>query len=674
MTTLHIEPYPIPAADLGSENPLPMFRGPDNDGTVNVDGDVPPQDRARLGWRTAWRILPHRVQDNYTRTKSPHAFDSLVLENHFLRAVFLPRFGGRLVSLYYKPGNRELLARNPVFQPANLALRNAWFSGGIEWNSGQPGHHYLTCSSVFAAEVEGLDGTPCLRLYEWDRVKGYTWQIDFHLPNNSPLLFAHTRIANPHDDEIAMYWWTNIAVEEREDIRVLVPAETALCNPYWKGLQMVDLPQVGGRDISYSTRIPHAFDFFSRIPPDRRRWIAALDEKGSGFFETSTDRLIGRKLFCWGRSPGGQQWQEFLAEPGFAYIEIQAGLARTQMECIPMPAHTEWEWTEAFGFLQADPAHVHSEDWKVAWMGVAEEIERHIPRHSLERMDAEFTKIAAWPTARVLSRGSGWGALERRRCLAGGTSDKIPQNLTFNCEDIGDEQVPWTSLLEKGFLPCRSPSENPGALMVQSEWQTLLEASLRTTEGGHWLAWWHLGNIRMENRDIEGACQAWEESISRRASGWAYRNLSVVAQRRGDIEAACRWMEKAWEIGPKIAPLAIEYAQILLNKNRAYELLEFIRTLPENLRTHERILLLWAKAALDTGEIDGVERIFEHEYAAIREGEVTLTDLWFNFHLHRLAKAEGIPIDEQLRERVRQEYPPPRRIDFRMAAEARSSK
>ncbi|MCZ7665985.1 MAG: DUF5107 domain-containing protein [Chloroflexi bacterium] len=45
--------------------------------------------------------------------------------------------------MLHKPSGRELLAKNPVFQPANLALRNAWFSGGIEWNIGAIGHSPL---------------------------------------------------------------------------------------------------------------------------------------------------------------------------------------------------------------------------------------------------------------------------------------------------------------------------------------------------------------------------------------------------------------------------------------------------------------------------------------------------------------------------------------------------
>ena len=61
-------------------------------------------------------------------------FRVAVLENDHLRATFLLELGGRLWSLLHKPTGRELLSVNPVFQPANLAIRNAWFSGGVEWN------------------------------------------------------------------------------------------------------------------------------------------------------------------------------------------------------------------------------------------------------------------------------------------------------------------------------------------------------------------------------------------------------------------------------------------------------------------------------------------------------------------------------------------------------------
>ena len=83
-----------------------------------------------------------------------------------------------------------------MFQPANLAALNAWFSGGIEWNGLIPGHTPFTCAPVFAGVRETAEG-PILRIYEFDRIVEATWQVDLFMPADSARLFAHGRIVNP---------------------------------------------------------------------------------------------------------------------------------------------------------------------------------------------------------------------------------------------------------------------------------------------------------------------------------------------------------------------------------------------------------------------------------------------------------------------------------------------
>ena len=96
--------------------------------------------RHNIGYGRVGSVLPYLVQDGYGRDRRPAEHKVAVLENDVLRATFLLDLGGRLWSLVHKPTGRELLYRNPVFQPANLALRNAWFAGGVEWNIGTIGH------------------------------------------------------------------------------------------------------------------------------------------------------------------------------------------------------------------------------------------------------------------------------------------------------------------------------------------------------------------------------------------------------------------------------------------------------------------------------------------------------------------------------------------------------
>ncbi|MGC8668618.1 MAG: DUF5107 domain-containing protein [Chthonomonadales bacterium] len=667
MTRLYRTTYRLPAADLGPENPLPFFRGREQDTHVPVAPNVPRADRQYLGWRTGWRVLPHRMQDGYSRQRSIKDLDAIVLENDRVKAVFLPGLGGRLVSLEDRSSGRELLARNPVLQFGNLALRNAWFSGGVEWNPGQPGHHALTCAPVFAARVPTPGGEAGLRLYEWDRVKGFLWQIDFWLPTHSPLLFVHVRLMNPRKDVLPMYWWTNIAIREEPGLRVLVPASTALCNAYRGGLGVVDLPTMNGWDITYPEEAPHAFDFFARIPKSVRPWIAAVGRDGTGFFQTSTPRLRGRKLFCWGMNPGGRRWQELLAEPGFAYIEIQAGLARTQMECLPMPAGAVWSWTEAFGPLSARPECIHSPDWETACTEADARIEELVSKPALAAIHARFARTAKARPHEILAYGSGWGALERKRASVAEEPCGMPASVPFPDDSLGEDQQPWLHLIETGLLPQRSMRDEPGALMVGEAWLGPLEASVRRPDGGHWLAWWHLGNIRMEELDDVGAEDAWRRSLEAAPNAWALRNMAILAMRRQDRLHAVELLREAWEIGPRIAALAVEYLDALLECKEYAAVLRVIRSLPEALRDHDRILIAQAKAALGTGDLDGVERIFQHEFALIREGEVSLSDLWFEWQAHLLAAKEGAEHLDACRARVRSEMAPPRSIDFRMA-------
>ena len=79
-----------------------------------------------------------------------------------------------------------------------------------------------------------------------------------------------------------------------------------------------------------------------------------------------------------------------------------------------------------------------------------------------------------------------------------------------------------------------------------------------------------------------------------------------------------------------------------------------------------RLRLVEARAALELDQFDRVEAILmDVELTDIREGEFGLTDLWFSLCEKRIAKTEGVVIDDALRQRVRAECPPPEKIDFR---------
>lgn len=669
MTELKLAPYHIHGARLGTENPLPAFRPPEPDRQITFEPAFPAEKRARAGWQTEWRALPYRLQDGYTRKKEPLAFKSAVLENDILRAVFLPELGGRLVSLVYKPLARELLARNAVFQPANLAIRNAWFSGGVEWNTGQFGHAFHTCAPVFAARIRGLAGEPALRIYDYERCKNHFWQIDFFLPPGFPFLLISTRVLNPFKRASSMYWWTNIAVPEAEGVRVLAPAQQAIYTAPAMGLaDLPELPILPGQDATYSLNFPCSSEYFFQCEAADPPWEAALDQDGAGFIETSTRPLNYRKLFCWGHGTGGRRWQEYLSVRGSAYLEIQAGLAPTQLHGLAMPPGGEFAWLEAFGYLKADPALAHNSDWKIAWQAVERELKKLLPADALREKAAACRRLADQPPEHILHSASGWGALEMKRRKMEPDTPAVPAAFAFPEATIGAEQEKWIQLLEKGYLPEPAAAAEPGEWMIQEEWQELLERSLK--ENDHWFALLHAGVMRLERFDEAGARQAWEDSLRRRPSAWAGRNLAALAARQKRKADAWRNYEKAWELAPADGnsrpALAQEYLRALCEAGEYRQARRIYQRLPKAIQELDRIRLIRGLIALNLDELEIVAETLQHEYAIIQEGQTMLSDLWFGMWEKRLATAQGRIIDADLKAEARRLYPPPANIDFRM--------
>nr|WP_239062924.1 DUF5107 domain-containing protein [Streptomyces sp. SID13031] len=556
--------------------------------------------------------LPALDQDGYDRKLVERALPSLVLENDHLRATILPSLGGRLYSLVHKESGEELLYRNPVLQPANLALRNAWFAGGVEWNLGSTGHWTGTCSPMHAARVDGPDGTPILRLWELERTRNLIIQLDFWLPEDSEQLYVGVRIQNPSSETVPVYWWSNIAVEQSPGTRVLVPADHAWRFGYGNRLDLVGVPEYDGIDLTYPMRHQRAVDFFFELAPEEQPWIASVDAEGNGLAQASTDRLRGRKLFVWGESTGGRRWQEWLAPgmEGHGYAEIQAGLARTQMEHLKLPAATNWHWLEAYGRVSVDPAKAHAEDWKAARAATSAVLEPVL--RSLAAREEEWLTVIDAEPAEQLGTGSGWGALELRR-----TGWKVSAGTPFDEETMTDRERAWLPVLG-GRMPEVTPQDAPDGTLVA--WKDLLDA----VEDDNWLVWYHRGVARWSTGDEEGAHAAWAHSWARAKNPWAQRNLAVATNSPERAEQAARHSPST------LVPLLVEAIHLCLengDSGRAGQILSRIATEVEG---DPRVVLARIRYLLETGDAAAAQELLDgdHEYALVREGENPLAEYW----------------------------------------------
>jgi hypothetical protein len=671
VTELRFETLRMPSTDLGSPNPLPPLFGP-RDLHETIAGDGLDDEMLRgLSYGRVASVLPYLPQDGYGRDLAEAEHPVAVLENEHLRATFLIALGGRLWSLIDQRTGRELLHVNPVFRPANLALRNAWFAGGVEWNLGTTGHWPLTCAPLHVARVERADGTPALRMYEYERMRGLVVRIDASLAPREPLLLVRVTITNPRSTEVPVYWWSNIAVPERDDVRVIAPADSAWQFGYTERLAKVPFPDVDGLDRSYTTRAAGAADYFFDLKRAELPWIAALDAQGRGLFHASTSRLHGRKLFLWGTGAGSAHWQRWLTDGDSRYLEIQAGLARTQLEHLPLPALSSWSWVEAYGLAEADAALVHGSDWAGAVAATADAVRATGAADAVHREEARDE--SADRVVELIARASGWGALEDARRRASGDAPLSNGVTPFPESDLGAEQRPWIGLLDPlgtagrdsdSDAAPRRADEAPESYVIDPEWLQLL------AERDTWDSHLHVGVVRAALGDTDGAERAWRTSLARAENGWAHRNLAALHAHRGDAREAAAEYRRARALLPHVVQLTIEALRHLVDSVDGAGALTLIDGLDDAQRANGRVRFAEARAALETGDLDRVGRLLEVgiEIADVKEGEVSLDTLWADFHERMLAADAGTPVTDEIRARAASEFPLPERYDFRMFA------
>ncbi len=652
---IKIEPYPIPAADLGELNPLPDIK---NVSYIHAGYEytkkLTKDELTYIGKGMIPTLLPYKIQDGYDRELKERVFRAAVLENEKLRAVFLPELGGRLWSLYDKTLGRELLYKNTVFRPANLGLRNAWFSGGVEFNVGIKGHNPLTCSPLFC-EICKTPRGQVLNLYEFERIRGVVYTVSAWLPEDSDVLYLRNRIENAEGCEKHMYWWSNIAVPETKKTRVIVPADDSfLC--YYEAdhykLDKTAIPNSLGTDVSYPSNLSASHDFFYKIPENERKWIASADEDGHGLLQCSTGRLLGRKLFIWGQGAGGRHWNEWLSEPGQAYIEIQAGLAHTQLEHIPMPGKTTWEWVEAYTALDGDAAKLHGD-----YAGAVNEVKRLLAAKVGDPEALDFPSDGEITARKPVSQASGWGALEE--AVRG---ERLSANVMFPVSD-DEETHPWRVLLETGHLPETDVSDEPVSYAVGDFWLSKLTEA--AADNGSWLEWNQLGVVRYAAGDVKGAREAFERSISVKESGWARRNLAMILKNEENDEAGAKpELIRALELLPDCRALAVEVGTLLTSLGDDEEWLSLSAKLAAGLRSHGRIRMLDAIAYIHLDRTTEAVSILNpsFEMSDLKEGELSASRLWFTLYRRVYEKETGSRDDAA----ADLKYPLPFSLDFRM--------
>ena len=635
---LYFEDMKIEKAELGAPSSVPDLVG----GLVlqnNLKFFLSEDDEIYEGYGRCFNSYPYRQYSCYIRQLREEPVKTAVLENDHLKAVFLPEYGGRLWRLFDKDRNRDLLYTNDVLRFSNLAVCNAWFSGGVEWNIGVIGHSPFTTAPLFTAVLE-YEGAPVLRMYEYERIRRVTYQMDFWLGEEDKFLNARMRIKNDTGEVVPMYWWSNIAVPEFEGGRIIVPASKAFTF-HDGGVYKVDIPVVGGNDITRYQNIPASVDYFFDLPADAPKYIVNVDRDGFGLLQMSTDRLRSRKLFSWGKTRGGDHWQEFLTKDAGRYIEIQAGLGKTQYGCLPMAPHTAWEWMERYGAVQIRGREMEK-SFEELRATVTAEVKAMQQWQEMEQILADTKKMAK-TRAEVIRRGSGFGALEAR--LRDQCGDRrMEPHLDF----AGSEEDPgcWAEFLENGTLKNPDPAEAPEVYVTGREFYDRLKKYVDENEAAGWYAYYQLGVLLFQEGDYEAAKKEFLRSIESQENAWACHGLASVYTVEGRKKEACSAVRIGFCLQREDLSYVKEVFRLLVMNKGFREVEELYQELDEEMQKEGRIRFFYIQALAENGREKEAYRLLRADGGLviddIREGETSLGELW------RKIRAAGENGEEEL--------------------------
>ncbi|MEW6074518.1 MAG: DUF5107 domain-containing protein [Planctomycetota bacterium] len=215
----------------------------------------------------ATTTYPYPTQDTLSRTKVDHTYQTMVLENEYLKVTVIPELSGHVHQVLDK-----------VIKPSLIGLRGAWSSGGIEFNTG-PQDHTVTCLSPVEAEfIDFGDGSKAIAIGNVEQVYHTQWVAIVRLRPGCAALEERIRICNPTGDRHICYFWNCVAVPNSPASQLIYPMTLGTDHA---GTKFTPWPIYEGRDISWLKSYDEPTSIFSyRCDQDFYGWYDHAADRG----------------------------------------------------------------------------------------------------------------------------------------------------------------------------------------------------------------------------------------------------------------------------------------------------------------------------------------------------------------------------------------------------------
>jgi tetratricopeptide (TPR) repeat protein len=289
-------------------------------------------------------IYPYPMLDFLSRDKTNRTYQTVVLENDYLRITFLPELGGKIHEVIDKTTGQEMFYVNHVIKPALIGQAGAWTSGGVEWNTGPQGHT-VGCMQPVPVVIlpREKDGSQSVAIGETERIYGTKWTVIVTLRPGRSFIEERIRIYNPTETIRPYYFWNCTAAPNTKGFRFIYPMTLGTDHGAEKFFHW---PINEGKDLSRGTNYQDASsifawycdqDFFGSYNDDLDRGVVAY---------ANHHQLPGKKAWTWGWGSYGTMHQMDLTDNDGPYNEVQTGPLLTQGEVGRLDPCEAVEWQE----------------------------------------------------------------------------------------------------------------------------------------------------------------------------------------------------------------------------------------------------------------------------------------------------------------------------------------
>lgn len=313
-------------------------------------------------------IYPYTLLDHIDQKPTLKKYRTLILENRYLRITVIPDLGGRVYSVFDKVSNAEVFYKNQVVKFSPLAIRGAFFSGGIEF-SFPVAHAPTTADPVNWHIRQNTDGSASIALGGIEHISRLRWMITLTLFPDRCAVAQDVTLSNPYFLPGRFHYWTNASLDADDQTEFIYPFRRVRSYefagsatwPYARLDLIRDEPGLPGMEGTPKWPVEHMHDPFNfrwqknmlthvSIFGRDVRWDffgAWQHSKNRGYVHYANHKdVAGMKLWSWGNAPIGIVNQSALTDDGSIYAETQCGAMETQLDFDFLTPFTAKNWRE----------------------------------------------------------------------------------------------------------------------------------------------------------------------------------------------------------------------------------------------------------------------------------------------------------------------------------------